>query len=95
VVPRVIAGAGDQAARRFPEFVGATIRNKNTRGGIADIEPLHPAAYIKKLRHAMSKPTSSTWLHMLFDWSCAPSDTTNPTGQRSSRANPRCHWTDR
>jgi hypothetical protein len=31
VVPRVIAGAGDQAARRFLEFFAATIRNKNTR----------------------------------------------------------------
>jgi hypothetical protein len=32
VVPRVIADAGDQAARRFLEFFAATIRNKNTRG---------------------------------------------------------------
>ena len=31
VVPRVIAEAGDQAARRFLEFFAATIRNKNTR----------------------------------------------------------------
>jgi hypothetical protein len=31
VVPRVIADAGDQAARRFLEFVAATVRNKNTR----------------------------------------------------------------
>jgi integrase/recombinase XerD len=31
VVPRVIADAGDQAARRFLEFFAATIRNKNTR----------------------------------------------------------------
>jgi transposase len=31
VVPAVIAGAGDQAARRFFEFFAATIRNKNTR----------------------------------------------------------------
>jgi hypothetical protein len=31
VVPRVIAAAGDQAARRFLEFFAATIRNKNTR----------------------------------------------------------------
>jgi len=30
-VPRVIADAGDQAARRFLEFFAATIRNKNTR----------------------------------------------------------------
>jgi hypothetical protein len=30
-VPAVIAGAGDQAARRFLEFFAATIRNKNTR----------------------------------------------------------------
>jgi site-specific recombinase XerD len=31
VVPRVIADAGDGAARRFLEFFAATIRNKNTR----------------------------------------------------------------
>jgi hypothetical protein len=31
LVPRVIADAGEQAARRFLEFFAATIRNKNTR----------------------------------------------------------------
>jgi hypothetical protein len=31
LVPRVIADAGDQAARRFLEFFAATIRNKNIR----------------------------------------------------------------
>ena len=31
VVPRVIADAGDRAARRFLEFFAATILNKNTR----------------------------------------------------------------
>jgi site-specific recombinase XerD len=31
VVPRVIAAAGNTAARRFLEFFAATIRNKNTR----------------------------------------------------------------
>jgi len=31
LVPRVIAAAGDKAARRFLEFFAATIRNKNTR----------------------------------------------------------------
>ena len=31
VVPRLVADAGDQAARRFLEFFAATIRNKNTR----------------------------------------------------------------
>src|SRR5215471_21732986 len=30
-VPALIAGAGDQAARRFLEFFAATIRNPNTR----------------------------------------------------------------
>ena len=30
-VPKIIADAGDQAARRFLEFFAATIRNKNTR----------------------------------------------------------------
>ena len=90
VVPRVIADAGDQAARRFLEFFAATIRNKNTRmayyravcdffswcdrhriGGIADIEPLHVAAYIENLGQAMSKPTVKQHLaaiRMLFDW---------------------------
>ena len=90
MVPRVIADAGDQAARRFLEFFAATIRNKNTRmayyravcdffawcdrhriGGIADIEPLHVAAYIENLQHAMSKPTVKQHLaaiRMLFDW---------------------------
>ena len=64
MVPRVIADAGDQAARRFLEFFAATHPNKNTRtaylhavgrffarcehhhtGQLADIEPLHVAAY--------------------------------------------------
>jgi len=31
LVPRVVAAAGDPAARRFLEFFAATIRNKNTR----------------------------------------------------------------
>src|SRR4051812_46288224 len=31
VLPRVIAAAGDHAARRFIEFFTATIRNRNTR----------------------------------------------------------------
>ena len=31
VAPRVIAAAGEKAARRFLEFFAATIRNKNTR----------------------------------------------------------------
>ena len=34
VVPRVIAAAGDHAARRFLEFFAATIRNRNTRHGL-------------------------------------------------------------
>jgi len=90
VVPRVIADAGDAAARRFLEFFAATIRNKNTRmayyravcqffswcdrhriGEIADIEPLHVAAYIESLGQTMSKPTVKQHLaavRMLFDW---------------------------
>jgi site-specific recombinase XerD len=90
VVPRVIAVAGDAAARRFLEFFAATIRNKNTRmayyravcqffawcdrhhvGEIADIEPLHVAAYIENLQATMSKPTVKQHLaavRMLFDW---------------------------
>ena len=90
MVPRVIADAGDQAARRFLEFFAATIRNKNTRmayywavcqffawcdrhriGEIADIEPLHVAAYIENLQTTMSKPTVKQHLaavRMLFDW---------------------------
>ena len=89
VVPRVIAAAGDQAARRFLEFFAATIRNKNTRmayyraaerffawcdhhkvGEIADIEPLHVAAYVE-LGKDFEKPTVKQHLasiRMLFDW---------------------------
>ena len=89
-VPRLIADAGDAAARRFLEFFAATIRNKNTRlaylravgqffawcdrrrvGELADIEPLHIAAYIEELLGAMSKPTVKQHLaaiRMLFDW---------------------------
>ena len=90
VVPRMIAGAGEHAARRFLEFFAATIRNKNTRmayyravcsffawcdkhriGEIADIEPLHVAAYIESLGQSMAKPTVKQHLaavRMLFDW---------------------------
>jgi site-specific recombinase XerD len=90
VVPRVIADAGDQAARRFLEFFAATIRNKNTRlayyraavkffawcdqreiGEIADIEPLHVAAYVEALGKDFEKPTVKQHLaaiRMLFDW---------------------------
>ncbi len=76
LVPRLIAAAGDQAARRFLEFFAATIRNKNTRmahyratvrffawrdhhkiGEIADIEPLHVAAYVEALGKELEKPT--------------------------------------
>jgi hypothetical protein len=31
VVPAIIVDAGDRAARRFLEFIAATIRNRNTR----------------------------------------------------------------
>src|SRR5271167_2509181 len=90
LVPRVIAAAGDQAARRFLEFFAATIRNKNTRmayyraavrffawcdhhkiGEIADIEPLHVAAYVEGLGKDFEKPTVKQHLaaiRMLFDW---------------------------
>ena len=90
VVPRVIAAAGDQAARRFLEFFAATIRNKNTRqayyraccrffawcdhhqvGEIADIEPLHVAAYVEAMATDFEKPTVKPHLaaiRMLFDW---------------------------
>jgi site-specific recombinase XerD len=90
LVPRVIAAAGDKAARRFLEFFAATIRNKNTRmayyhacvrffawcdhhkiGEIADIEPLHVAAYIEGLGKDFEKPTVKQHLaavRMLFDW---------------------------
>ena len=89
LVPRVIADAGDAAARRFLGFFAATIRNKNTRsayyraaeqffvwcdrhriGELADIEPLHVAAYIEgleittKTRGRQPQPSrrsSSTW----------------------------------
>jgi integrase/recombinase XerD len=90
VVPRVIAAAGDRAARRFLEFFAATIRNKNTRmayyraccrfftwcdqhniGEIADIEPLHVAAYVEAMAKDFEKPTVKQHLaaiRMLFDW---------------------------
>ncbi len=90
VVPRVIADAGEHAARRFLEFFAATIRNKNTRlayyhaairffawcdhhnlGEIADIEPLHVAAYVEALGKDFQKPTVKQHLaaiRMLFDW---------------------------
>jgi integrase/recombinase XerD len=90
LVPRVIASAGDKAARRFLEFFAATIRNKNTRmayyhacvrffawcdrhkiGEIADIEPLHVAAYVEALGKDFEKPTVKQHLaaiRMLFDW---------------------------
>ena len=90
VVPRAIADAGEQAARRFLEFFAATIRNKNTRmayyravrqffawcdrhriGELADIEPLHVAAYIEGLQQAMAKPTVKQHLaaiRRLFDF---------------------------
>ena len=89
-VPRLIADAGDAAARRFLEFFAATIRNKNTRvayyhaavrffawcdrhkiGEIADIEPLHVAAYVEALGKDFEKPTVKQHLaaiRMLFDW---------------------------
>ena len=90
LVPRVIASAGDKAARRFLEFFAATIRNKHTRmayyraavrffdwcdhhkiGEIADIEPLHVAAYVEALGKDFEKPTVKQHLaaiRMLFDW---------------------------
>jgi site-specific recombinase XerD len=90
LVPRVIAAAGDKAARRFLEFFVATIRNKNTRiayyhacvrffawcdhhkvGEIADIEPLHVAAYVEAMGKDFEKPTIKQHLaaiRMLFDW---------------------------
>jgi len=90
VVPAVIVGAGDHAARRFLEFFAAQIRNKNTRmayyraarhffawveqhqiGELADIEPIHVAAYIEVLQTTAAKPTVKLHLaaiRMLFDW---------------------------
>jgi site-specific recombinase XerD len=90
VVPRVIADAGEHAARRFLDFFAATIRNRNTRaaymvavsrffawceqhqiGQLADIEPLHVAAYIEVLGQDFEKPTVKQYLaaiRMLFDW---------------------------
>jgi integrase/recombinase XerD len=47
------------------------VRSAPHIGGIADIEPLHVAAYIENLQHAMSKPTVKQHLaaiRMLFDW---------------------------
>jgi site-specific recombinase XerD len=90
VVPVIVADAGDPAARRYLEFFGVTIRNRNTRaaylhaagqffawcehhqlGQLADIEPLHVAAYIEGLGKDFEKPTVKQHLaaiRMLFDW---------------------------
>jgi site-specific recombinase XerD len=90
VVPAIVADAGDKAARRYLEFFGVTIRNRNTRtaylhaasrffawcerhqlGQLADIEPLHVAAYIEALGTEFEKPTVKQHLaaiRMLFDW---------------------------
>ena len=91
VVPRLVANAGDRAARRFLEFFAATIHNENTRTAyyyacrrffawcdkrseiaiLADIEPMHVAAYIRDMGHAFEKPTVKQHLaavRMLFDW---------------------------
>ena len=90
VVPAIVADAGDLAARRYLEFFGVTIRNRNTRtaylhaasrffawcghhqlGQLADIEPLHVAAYIEALGSGFEKPTVKQHLaaiRMLFDW---------------------------
>jgi site-specific recombinase XerD len=90
VVPAIVADAGDAAARRYLEFFGVTIRNRNTRTAylhaagrffawcehhqldqLADIEPLHVAAYIEALGKDFEKPTVKQHLaaiRMLFDW---------------------------
>jgi hypothetical protein len=76
IIPAIIAGAGEPATRRYLEFFGVTLRNKNTRtaylhaasrffawcerhqlGQLADIEPLHVAAYIEVLGKDFEKPT--------------------------------------
>lgn len=86
----IVADAGDHAARRFLEFLAATIRSKNTRqayltavgrffawcdrhqiGQLADIDPLHVAAYIEALGNDFARPTVKQHLaaiRMLFDW---------------------------
>src|ERR1700723_2909694 len=84
VVPAIVAAAGDGAARRFLEFFAVTIDNKNTRDAylhacrrfydieeLADIEPMHVAAYIRGLGKDFEKPTVKQHLaaiRMLFDW---------------------------
>jgi site-specific recombinase XerD len=90
VVPALIADAGEHATRRFLEFFGVTIRNRNIRqaylhaarrlfawceqnqiGQLADIEPLHIAAYIEALQAGYEKPTVKQHLaaiRVLFDW---------------------------
>jgi hypothetical protein len=119
VVPRVIAEAGEKAARRFLEFFAATIRNKNTRtayyhatvrffawvdchkiGEIADIEPLHVAAYIEALGKDFEKPTVKQHLaaiRMLFDWlvtgqvvATNPAHAVRGRSTSSRRARQRC-----
>src|SRR5271163_3619330 len=91
VVPRIVAAAGDGAARRFLEFFAVTIEHPNTHAAyfhacrrffawcearedideIADIEPMHVAAYIRALGKDFEKPTVKQHLAaipMLFDW---------------------------
>jgi site-specific recombinase XerD len=83
----VIAEAGDQAARRFfaatirnkntrTAYYHAVVRffawvDRHKIGEIADIEPLHVAAYIEALGKDFEKPTVKQHLaaiRMLFDW---------------------------
>jgi site-specific recombinase XerD len=69
-------------------------------GGIADIEPLHVAAYVENLGHSMAKPTVKQRLaaiRMLFDWlvtgqvvATNPAHSVRGPKQVAARARRRC-----
>jgi hypothetical protein len=63
VLPRVIAGAVDRAERRFFESRGACHFfgwvEQHRVGELADIEPLHVAAYIAGLQASAAKPADN------------------------------------
>src|SRR5690242_13390077 len=65
VVPLLIADAGEHATRRFLAWC-----QRNQIGQLADIEPLHIAAYIEALQTRFEKPTVKQYLaaiRALFD----------------------------
>ena len=60
-VPAVIAGAGDNAVRRFLEFFAATIRNKNTRMAYYRAA-CHFFAWVEQ--HDIGELAAIEWVHV-------------------------------